>query len=63
MPTQAEEDNRTVRSYLRRHIPYGATAWQVTPGGPWRPLSELPKVWGLSPVGTSLPADEDGEEE
>jgi hypothetical protein len=25
-------------------IPYGARAWRV-PGGPWRPLSEMPKDW------------------
>jgi hypothetical protein len=51
MPTQAEEDNRTVRGYLRRHVPYGVEAWQVQPGGPWRPLSELPRAWGLKPAG------------
>jgi hypothetical protein len=61
MPTQMDEHKGAVRGYLRRHVPYGAEAWQGRPGGPWRPLSELPRAWGLGPVGAPPPTDEDDE--
>jgi hypothetical protein len=33
------------KAVLRRHIPYGATAWSTTSAGPWLPVSDFPREW------------------
>lgn len=50
------------RCYLRRYVPHGAVAW-FEEGGPERPLSELPKAWGLFPLTGDRTIVDDEEED
>jgi hypothetical protein len=45
-------------------VPYAATAWARSAGGPWRPLAELPPAWGLAPLraGQHVAVGEDEDE-